>query len=253
MSAVQSFVRLAEKKGIPSALWRSFGHVCEEVGVATYYREYVWPSLPVRDGFHYRNGIKVAGVRRRWFDGIVPFRTPGRSKTRFKEPNLYQIRKHVRRGDVVGIIGAGFGVSCMVSARETGDAGKVIAYDGDIERVQTARKSLAINDPPECVSIEHAVVGSGFGDFDFAGVRRIKPAELPSFDVLEMDCEGAEHEILPQLSIRPRVLIVELHHEKGWTTYDSPEPIIEILGAMGYNVELVNGPWVDGLVVASKM
>jgi hypothetical protein len=39
----------------------------------------------------------------------------------------------------------------------------------------------------------------------------VRPQFLPQADVIEMDCEGAELEIIENLSIRPRVITVETH------------------------------------------
>lgn len=67
-----------------------------------------------------------------------------------------------------------------------------------------------------------------------------------------MDCEGAEYEIIPKLKIQPKAIIVELHHNKNWTTYDTPDPIYNALIDKGYTVEKLNGRWVDQLLVATK-
>jgi hypothetical protein len=39
----------------------------------------------------------------------------------------------------------------------------------------------------------------------------LPPSQLPSCDVLQLDCEGAEVEILRETMIQPRVILVETH------------------------------------------
>jgi hypothetical protein len=39
----------------------------------------------------------------------------------------------------------------------------------------------------------------------------LPPSELPPCNVLELDCEGAEVEILREMNIQPRVILVETH------------------------------------------
>jgi hypothetical protein len=52
--------------------------------------------------------------------------------------------------------------------------------------------------------------------------------------VLELDCEGAEKEILEKFETKPNVIIVETHPELG----TGPEKITKILNEQGY--EIVN-------------
>ena len=59
------------------------------------------------------------------------------------------------------------------------------------------------------------------------------PAEIPDCDVLEMDCEGAETSILSEMSIRPRVILVETHGCLGAPTSD----VRDLLITIGYEVE----------------
>jgi hypothetical protein len=64
------------------------------------------------------------------------------------------------------------------------------------------------------------------------GSANIAPDELPDCDVLEMDCDGAEIEILEKMQIRPDLIIVETHG-----IYDTPESDVrDALGDIGYEV-----------------
>jgi hypothetical protein len=69
-------------------------------------------------------------------------------------------------------------------------------------------------------------------DVDLDNTKKIDVEDLPECDVLEMDCEGAEKEILKKLQIKPRVIIVETHPD-----FESPPSEIKsILISMNYKV-----------------
>jgi hypothetical protein len=58
------------------------------------------------------------------------------------------------------------------------------------------------------------------------------PSTVPECDVLDLDCEGAEVEILRELDFAPRVIVVEVHPHLG-----SPVEAVEAeLAERGYDV-----------------
>jgi hypothetical protein len=63
------------------------------------------------------------------------------------------------------------------------------------------------------VTVHHAVVAQARAVWgrrsDMGAV--LPPSELPPCNVLELDCEGAEVEILREMNIQPRVILVETH------------------------------------------
>ncbi|WP_256301989.1 FkbM family methyltransferase [Haloarchaeobius salinus] len=218
--------------------------------VADKYRNRVRPWLPARSEYSRRNGIPVADDKLRLFDRIVPFGTKGYLPN-FKETNSKQLREHVSEGDDVLVIGAGFGVSTVEAAKAVGSSGSVVAYEANQERFEKARETISINGVADRVDIRHGAVGPPSGDFDFDGVEQVDLDALEEFDVIEMDCEGAELQILKETEARPRVFIVETHQEKDWTEYDSVETIENLLRSSGYSVETHHGQWVNGLVTGT--
>jgi hypothetical protein len=83
------------------------------------------------------------------------------------------------------------------------------------------------------VSIHHAVVGPAISlRDDENAAESVSPTDLPECDVLVLDCEGAEMEILEEMDIRPRNIIVETH-----SIFDSPEEKVrDRLTQSGYQI-----------------
>src|SRR5262249_41883865 len=70
-----------------------------------------------------------------------------------------------------------------------------------------------------------AVFGSDLGTI-------LPPSQLPACNVLQLDCEGAEVEILHELTIQPRVILVETHGVYGAPT----DLVASLLWKRGYIV-----------------
>jgi hypothetical protein len=164
-------------------------------------------------------------------DGIVPWRTadiPG-----YEDGLVDGIRDHAKQGDQIVIVGGGWGVSSVIAARQVGESGQVLTYEGGADAVHKITDTVSLNSVSETVSVQHAVVsdaislrGSG------KQAQRIRPTELPSCDGLVLDCEGAELDILAEMERRPRFIIVETHG-----MFDSPkEAVFERLEQLGYNI-----------------
>jgi hypothetical protein len=60
----------------------------------------------------------------------------------------------------------------------------------------------------------------------------LPPSQLPPCDVLQLDCEGAEVEILRELTIQPRLILVETHGLYGAPT----DVVASLLENCGYIV-----------------
>lgn len=129
------------------------------------------------------------------------------------------LRRYVRRGDSVVVVGGGWGTTTVVAARMTHYEGDVTVYEPSSKMLDVIRRTVDANRVDELVTVEHAAIGSvsdsserifGKSDGDL-----YPPAAIPECDVLDLDCEGAELEILRGLSFRPRLLTVEVHPHLG--------------------------------------
>jgi len=139
-----------------------------------------------------------------------------------------------RLGDVVQIIGGGYGLTTVHAARQVGKSGSVTVFEGG-QIASHVRRTARLNDVDDVVTVEEAIIGDPTSLYQGVAddVEVIDPADLPACDVLEMDCEGSELGILEGMQIRPRVLIVELHP----TMYDAPNAApVELIEGMGYEM-----------------
>lgn len=144
------------------------------------------------------------------------------------------IRRCVRRGDDVVVVGGGYGVSSVVAADCAGPEGSVTTYEGAAEHVDLAVETCSLNDVDDRVTVEHAAVGSDPNLYTDAGdPRSVGPADLQTCDVLVLDCEGAETEILTGVRPLPRSVVVETHGQ-----FDAPPATVRaVLTDRGLPVE----------------
>jgi hypothetical protein len=142
--------------------------------------------------------------------------------------------KYTCEGDRVIIIGGGDGISAVFASRAAGASGEVTVYEGGDTYCTRIRNILTINSVPANWKVEEAVVGPPRDVYDADdATRTISPSELPSCDVLELDCEGSEETIIQQLEIRPRVITIELHPERF---EGEPDAIFEHLIELNYHI-----------------
>lgn len=72
-------------------------------------------------------------------------------------------------------------------------------------------------------------------EFKVKEVLICSPHVLPICDLLVIDVEGTEYEILSQLHIRPKVIMVELHEDSPeWGQIINSKQSIELLEKIGY-------------------
>lgn len=157
------------------------------------------------------------------------------SKPSYESGLVSGIKKQVQSGDSVVIVGGGQGVTAVKAARQVGRRGQVIVFEGSKQQVQNTKKTSDINNVSDIVCVHNCIVGPAkavYGKEDKINIKRVSPEDLPRCDVLELDCEGAEIEILRNLSQKPRVILVETHglHDA------SSNQIRTILEDMSYNV-----------------
>lgn len=151
----------------------------------------------------------------------------------YEKPLIRAIERTVQTGDLVVIIGGGRGVSTVMSARKVGPSGNVSTYEGSEKQYELTLNTVDLNCVDDRVSMHFEVVGdavSVWGEGEQAPIT--DPEELPSSDVLVLDCEGAERDIMSELSEYPPAVIVETHGYLGV----SPDEMEQKLESHGYTI-----------------
>ncbi|WP_302081592.1 hypothetical protein [Salinibaculum rarum] len=192
------------------------------------YNQSIRPRLPRKQTTY--NGIPVRAAR--WFDSIVPW-TMSPERPHYESGLIDALRRYVTTGETVVIVGGGWGVSAVVAAKLVGENGSVIVFEGGATKVEHVRETARLNNVADRITVHHAIVGDKISLNARGGSPRQLPAsELPSCDVLELDCEGAEISILEDLSVRPAVINVETHGFLGAPATD----VADRLEALSYEV-----------------
>lgn len=198
-------------------------------GIPFLYNRHIAPQLPRRSATY--NGVEVKAAR--YFDGILPWRRCDRPK--YESGIVAALEGNIREDDNVVIVGGGWGVTTVKVAQLASD-GTVTVYEGSTEHISHIEDTLSRNNLSGDISIRHSVVGIPtqlWGNKGKAG--RTNPSELAECDVLELDCEGSEKQILRNMGIRPRCIIVETHG-----MYDSStSEVQQILEELSYDIESV--------------
>lgn len=136
----------------------------------------------------------------------------------------------VEPGDTVTVVGGGLGVSAVHAARVSDS---VHVFEPAEAHAAACEETAARNGVAESVTVIRACVGAVR---DAPGPVRHAPAHHPSTldecDVLELDCEGAELDILEQVDIRPREIVVETHPRQGAET----ALVVARLRLLGYDI-----------------
>ncbi|WP_458204905.1 FkbM family methyltransferase [Haladaptatus sp. NG-SE-30] len=150
---------------------------------------------------------------------------------------VWALRRHVRRGDSVVVVGGGWGTTTVVAARMTHFEGDVTTFEPSSKMLETIRRTVRVNRVAEVVTVEHAAVGSVSDSseriFGLADGDQLAPEDIPECNVLDLDCEGAELEILRGIEFRPRLLTVEAHPHLGC----SHDEVESQLTTLGYDIE----------------
>lgn len=212
--------RVYNEQGIPQVLIK---------GAKFGYDTYVRPRFPFRKVSY--NGVPVRAAR--LGDSIIPWHEadiPG-----YEQALVEGICRHVEEGDDIVIVGGGWGVSTVVAARHVGEHGHVTTFEGSWSSANNVKDTAELNEVTDRITVKHAVVGQAISLRGAAPDKTmtISPAKLPHCDVLILDCEGAELDILSEMGINPRAIIVETHG-----MYGAPESEVRSrLGENGYEVE----------------
>jgi hypothetical protein len=175
-------------------------------GVPFIYNRHVAPLLPRRTVN--LNGVEVSASR--FSQTVLPWKTEHRPH--YESGLISGIEDYVQERDSVVIVGGGYGPTAVRAAQKVGKSGKVYVYEGSAEETKYVEETAEINNVSERVKIIHGIVGPKISLRGEQGnAIQVPPEELPECDVLELDCEGAEVEILQNIKVRPRVILVESH------------------------------------------
>jgi hypothetical protein len=150
-----------------------------------------------------RNGVAVRGVEL----------LDGNDVSQDIEAELVEsIREFVRQKEDAVVVGAGAGISTVWMARRVGLNGSVIAYEAGGENIDNIKNTLELNQVSNIAEVHHASVGPTISVRGSAkNSDDLSAKDLPKCDILELDCEGAELDIIKKLEIQPRLIIVETH------------------------------------------
>lgn len=195
------------------------------------YKKTIRPYLPKTNDVYF-NDVIVG--EQKVLDPFIPGPTnPGPDLPLYEGPLVDAINRFVEEGDRVVEVGGGWGVGTVSAARSAGEGGHVDCYEGTISNVNCVEDTARYNNMSNRITVHHGVVGPGISLVGSKGdPSNISPSELPDSDVLILDCEGAEIEILTEMTIRPRTVIVETHGHKGAATED----VKQILEEKGYQL-----------------
>lgn len=150
----------------------------------------------------------------------------------YEQTLLSHIQQYVPRGSVVVIVGGGLGVSSVYAVRS--GARKVQTYEASSERASIIRETVDLNKVTNKVEVDHAVVEmTEYVEGSVGDADGVQAKDLPSCDVLVLDCEGVELEILKELSQYPKKVIVECH-----PMFDvEVEQMVEVLQEYDYEIQ----------------
>lgn len=186
------------------------------------YDEYVRDQLPRKIGVY--NGVPVRD--RALFDMTD-------EQPEYEGPLVNAIERTVQGEDSVIIVGGGRGVSTVIAARAVGPLGDVTVYEGSREQYDLVEETVRLNRVADRTSVNFEVVGDAvslWGEGMQADIS--DPEKLPPCDILILDCEGAEKQVVSELSTLPSTIVVETHGDLGV----APEEMVRTLESRGYEI-----------------
>jgi hypothetical protein len=211
--------------------------------IVSAYNNFVRPRLPTTGDRKYVSGIELVSekYRRHVFDEFIPIPTP--YEQYLKERNIALIREEVNTADVGISIGGGYGVTAVALSEFVHE---LHIYEGSTDLINEIEKNLTANNTT--ANIHAKIVGEAIDIDGNVSTESISPRELPLADVVEMDCEGAEISILPEITNIPDQFVIETHPQNGAPT----DEVIHMLNEIGHTViKQVPDP-VDGDVLVTK-
>ncbi|SFS48256.1 FkbM family methyltransferase [Halostagnicola kamekurae] len=199
-------------------------------GVPYLIDNYVGPLLLPKPYVQY-NSVDVNTGK--YFDSIAPWRC-NQNRPDYESGLVSGIEEFTEEGDNVVIVGGGWGVTAVKAAQKVGNSGRVTVYEGSERQINHVQETIRKHNLSDRVDVVHGIVGPEISlRGEAKNASRVSPEQLPECDVLELDCEGAEIEILENLTIQPRVILVESHGIR-----DSPSSKVEeLLNDLSYSVK----------------
>lgn len=153
----------------------------------------------------------------------------------------HAVEEYVDGTDFAAVVGAGEGLTPTHMAR---NAKHVEVYEPAAEMIEKTRETLKLNGHENAAVYPWLFYTNSdeliWGDLH-PRVKEVEGHQLPNCDVLELDCEGVELKILQDMTVRPRVLIVEVHEVFGVSFRE----VRQLVENMGYEIELVYPQTVD--------
>jgi len=188
------------------------------------YRTRLRRLMPQVGHFNF-NGVAVPD--RRLFDGLTPNKWWGSgNKPNYEHTEVEGVKQYVGENDDVVVIGGGFGVTAVHAANNT--SGTVTVVEADQGRYQNLTRTFEANGVSERIQSLFGYLGDLHIDLDDSNIPMIAYQDIPKADVWDMDCEGAEIEILQNLPYMPSTILVETHNNHNL--------VFEILNDLGYEV-----------------
>lgn len=169
--------------------------------------------------------------RKRYGDTVLPGNwvpQPHDDRRDYESAIVEGLRAHVQSGDHVVIVGGGFGVSAVVAAELVGSTGHVTVYEGDRRSLRRCRRTILMNGYGGRVTLNQEIIGKAVS----LDGNAMSAEHLPDCDVLELDCEGAELDIIDNITFAPRSFIVESHGFLGAPS----SSVMKKISSKGYKV-----------------
>lgn len=185
-----------------------------------FYRTAIGPAESIYAGIRGRLPVKrrlrfggvLVDIEVKALDFLFPRFRNKRDIEGYEEVLATMLRRTVRPGDTVVVVGGGWGVTACVAAKAVGASGKVICYEGNLRNAERTRRAAELNEVGDRLEVVQAIVARDVGIYEGQkAVRVVDPEALPSCRVLQLDCEGAEIEIFDRMQIQPEIVLVETH------------------------------------------
>lgn len=191
------------------------------------YKHHIRTYSPATVTHYNGQAVKAGTITDRCFPWFDP-RRPN-----YESGIITALNNHLSPGDSVVIVGGGYGVTAVEASNLVGESGCVKVFEGSRTQIRRAKETAELNETPAPIEFIYGVVGEAVEIWEGEDQSPLIPAsELPECDVLQLDCEGAEKQVLQNLETEPYTLIVESHTYLG----SPPDLILDLLREKGYSI-----------------